>query len=294
MKADCDTLLDNDLFSDPEAFLVQDLSVPLKLKLKQAIITHDSKLVIVSIFNEEQKSNDYKILKFSAKVRKQAEALKKKLVNLQYQDSIGFSHLWLQLKKKIDEDMIPIVGKNCFYDLAYCFSHFERHITKHYQQFKKGIAEILPGGIYDSKIVQSYFEAERGGSAGELKGDNKSENDFDQTVVNFPDERFEITESDEFSTGKNAFEIGVDFLSMARKMDPKTVLGLLNVVTIDPNVLYAYDFGSADTDVPWNAKAWAVVLKNDFAKKIRIQDNKGKKKKEGSIRMIFLYWRINT
>lgn len=207
--------------------------------------------------------------------------MKKKLIQVQYQDAIGFSHIWLELKRKIDEDMIPIVGKNCFHDLAYCYSHFEGHISKSYQDFKKGIASVFPGGIYDSKIVESYFEAERGGSD-ENDGEEKSLQ-YEQTPVSFPDSRFEPNESEDFSTGRNALDNGIAFLSMARQMDPKTVLGLLNVVTIDPNVLYAYDFGAVETDVPWNAKAWAIVLKNDFSKKIRIQDNKkGKNNKSNS------------
>lgn len=280
IKEDIEGILENELENDDKAFVVKDFTLGLKKNIRAEIAKFDPQLLIQPVFNEEKKSNDYKVMKLSQSIKNKVETLKPELKKIQYNDAIGVSYLWEKVKEKIKKDKISVVGYNCLYDLTYWYSHFEGHLNKNYEVFKSNIREIFQGGIYDSKIISSYFEMDERTLEDmhqNLKGEEKS-------WVKFTDPLFDCSESKEHSSGKDAYMTGFAFLKMSRDLDTKTVNDLVNVVTINPNVLYAYNFGSSTHDVSWNSNAWVIFCKEDTAKQLRIQNNK-KSNKKGNLEL---------
>ena len=272
VKQDIQGILDNDLNNDQQAFLIKNHNLGLKKNIRKEIEAIDSKLYIQPIFNEEQKSNDYKVMKLSDIAIKQLESVKKQLKEIQYQDAIGVSFIWEKIKEKIQKDHIPVVGHSCLYDLTYWYSHFEGLLDKNYEVFKANIRDIFIGGIYDSKIISTYFEMDEKNLEDMLEDLQDDQDSF----ISFTDPKYNCMNIQEHTTGKDAYMTGHAFLQMTKNLDPTIVTKLLNVVQINPNVLYAYNFGSHIHDVAWNSNAWVVKLKDSVAKQLRIV--KGKKK----------------
>ena len=269
IKNNIDGLLDNQMDNDPQAFQVKDFNLGLKKNIRQRIQEYDPTLYIQPIFNEEKKSNDYKILKLTEHARKQAEGKRKEIKEIQWQDAIGVSYLWVKLKEKIQKDRIAVVGYSCLYDLTYWYSHFEGQLTKDYDQFKFNLHSIFKGGIFDSRIVALSNGIEEDESLEEMHN-NMGEGD---KYVVFPEEKYNPMNEEEHTTGKDAYMTGFAFLDITRKLESKAVIDLVNIVEINPNVLYAYDFGSMTKDVAWNKNTWVVVCKESTAKKLRVSDN---------------------
>lgn len=270
IKKDIEGVLENDIDNDPLAFQVKDFNLGLKKNIRKKIEEHDPRLFIQPIFNEEKKSNDYKVLRMTEHARKLAEGKRKEIKELQWQDAIGVSYLWVKIKEKIQKDLITAVGYSCLYDLTYWYSHFEGQLTKDYDAFKLNINTIFRGGIFDSRIVALSNGIEEDEGLEEMH----DKMDESQKFVTFPEERFNPMLEEEHTTGKDAYMTGYAFLHITRKLDPKAVIDLVNIVEINPNVLYAYNFGSTTKDVAWNKSTWVVVCNEKTSKKLRVSDNK--------------------
>lgn len=285
VKDNIDGLLDNALENDTQAFVVKDFNLGLKKNIRQRIEEYDSTLYVQPIFNEEKKSNDYKVLKLTQKARKMAEGKKKDLLELQWQDAIGVSYLWVKLKEKIQRDLISVVGYSCLYDLTYWYTHFEGQLTKDYSQFKAELSSIFKGGIFDSRIVALSNGVEEDDGLEEMHN-KMGEGD---KYVHFTEEKYNPMFEEEHTTGKDAYMTGFAFLDITRKLDPTAVIELVNIVEINPNVLYAYNFGSMSKDVAWNKNTWVVVCKEETAKQLRISDNK-QLVEEGMCYKVYYYY----
>lgn len=270
LKTNIDGILDNELENDEQAFIIKDFNTGLKKNIRKEIQAFDSKLFIQPIFNEEKKSNDYKILKLNQQARNKVGSIKKQLEEIQYMDSIGVSYIWEKLKEKIQKDRIPVVGHNCLYDLTYLYSHMEGHLGKDYEVFKKNIRELFVGGIYDSNIIADYFGMD--GENLEAMHEDLHGKESEQ-LISFSAPEFEVKSDDEHSTGKDAYMTGFAFINLVQSLEKKIVNSLLNVVTINPNVLYAYNFGSETHDVCWNQNTWVAFCKKDFSKQFRLMKN---------------------
>lgn len=268
IKNNIEGLLENEMENDSQAFQVKDFNLGLKKNIRKRIQDHDPKLFIQPIFNEEKKSNDYKVLKLTEHARKQAEGKRKEIKEIQWQDAIGVSYLWVKLKEKIQKDHIAVVGYSCLYDLTYWYSHFEGQLTKDYDQFKLNVHTIFKGGIFDARIIALSNGIEEDESLEEMH--NKMGGD---KYVVFPEEKYDPMNEKEHTTGKDAYMTGFTFLDVTRKLESKAVIDLVNIVEINPNVLYAYDFGSMTKDVAWNKNTWVVVCKEKTAKKLRVSNN---------------------
>lgn len=271
VKNNIDGVLDNELGNDEKAFQVKDFNLGLKKNIRQRIEEHDPRLFVQPIFNEEKKSNDYKVLKLTEHARKLAEGKRNQLRELQWMDAVGVSYLWVKLKEKIQKDLISVVGYSCLYDLTYWYSHFEGQLTKDYQKFKADLHAIFRGGIFDSRIIALSNGVEEDEGLEDIHNNLKE----GEKYVSFPEERFDPMAQEGHTTGKDSYMTGIAFLDIARKLDPKAVTDLVNIVEINPNVLYAYNFGVPDKDVAWNKSTWVAVCKEKTAKKLRLVDNKG-------------------
>ena len=176
----------------------------------------------------------------------------------------------MKLKEKIQRDLIAVVGYSCLYDLTYWFSHFEGQLTKDYQKFKTDVHAIFKGGIFDSRIIALSNGVEEDEGLEDIHN-NLSEGD---KYVSFTEERFDAMSQEGHTTGKDSYMTGFAFLDISRKLDPSAVTDLVNIVEINPNVLYAYNFGIPEKDVAWNKSTWVAVCKEENAKKLRLADNK--------------------
>jgi hypothetical protein len=279
IKDNIDGVLENKLDNDEQAFQVKDFNLGLKKNIRQRIEEHDPKLFVQPIFNEEKKSNDYKVLRLTEHARKMAEGKRNQLRELQWQDAIGVSYLWVKLKEKIQKDLIAVVGYSCLYDLTYWYTHFEGQLTKNYQEFKVNLNSIFKGGIFDSRIVALSNGVEEDEGLEEIHN-NLGEG---EKYVVFPDEKFDPMNEEEHTTGKDAYMTGFAFLDIARKLEPQAVTDLVNIVEINPNVLYAYNFGLVDKDVAWNKSTWVAVCKEEVAKQLRLADNKNPLVEKGKL-----------
>lgn len=277
-KSNIDGLLENQLDNDPQAFQIKDFNLGLKKNIRKRIEEHDPRLFVQPIFNEEKKSNDYKVLKLTENARKMAEGKRNQLREIQWQDAIGVSYLWVKLKEKIQKDLIAVVGYSCLYDLTYWYTHFEGQLTKNYEEFKNNLSLIFRGGIFDSRIVG----LSNGVEEDESLEDMHNKMGEGEKYVEFTDEKFNPMFEEEHTTGKDSYMTGFAFLEIARKLDPKAVTDLVNVVEINPNVLYAYNFSTTNKDVAWNQSTWVVVCKEETAKQLRVSENKTMLVEKGS------------
>ena len=276
VKNDIHGILENDLDNDPKAFLIRDLPLPIKRGLRREISRADKSLFIQPIFNEETKTNDYKVLKLSEDAQKNLPKIRSKVKEIQYNDAIGFSFLWEKIKEKIQKDNIPVVGHDCLCDLTFWYSHLETNLNKDYLWFKNEIKQIFTGGIYDNKILSGAFEMD----TKTLEAMHEELHETGEHCVSITDPRFDCFATKEHTAGKDAYMSGFSFLEFVRNLDVSTVLDLKGIVNISPNLLYHYDFGSVEKDYARNKRVCVLVLKEKEANLLRVKngciDKKGK------------------
>lgn len=262
-------ILDNDLDNDPKAFVVKDLKLPVKQALIQKIASTDENLFIQSVFSEVSKSNDYKVLKLSERGILKANGIKKKLAKMHLNDAIGFSYLWQRIKAKIKKDAIPMVGHDCLQGLTFLFSQFECTLNKDYQWFKAQIANIFLGGIFDTRVLGTELNMDTKLIQAMHEELLQSEDSF----LFLPDERFASPKKEVYTSGYESYRTGFSFLEFCKNLDTNVVLENLNIVNINPNMLYRVDFSSMDSDVAKTKKVWVAVLREKEANLLRVKNN---------------------
>lgn len=277
-------VMDNDLDNDPKAFVIKDQKLPVKQELIKKIVATDENLFVQSIFSEVNKNNDYKVLKLSERAIGKAKKIKSDVFNLHFNDAIGFSYIWKRIKDKINKDAIPMVGHDCLQGLTFLFSQFETVLNKDYQWFKAQIANIFQGGIFDTRVLGTELNMEP-------KVIQAMHDELIESPDNYlflPDERFQDPKSKGYSSGYESYRTGFSFLEFCKNLDTNVVLENLNIVNINPNMLYRVDFSSMESDVTKTKKVWVAVLREKEANLLRVK-NKCLNKKGKPVRCkIFL------
>lgn len=262
-------LLDNDIDNDPKAFLIKDMKTNVKQALVSRIVNADPELFVQSIFSEEAKSNNYKVLNLTERAKAKANAEKSKLFHLHLNDAIGFSHLWDKMRQKIDQDAIPIVGHDCLQGLTFLFSSFESTLNKDYQWFKAQISSIFSGGIFDTRVLGNALGLE----PKVIQEMHEELLESEDNYVFLTDERFQNPKGERYSTGYESYKAGFSFLEYCRNLNTEEVLSHLNIVNISPNMLYRVDFGSMESDTSKTKKVWVAVLREKEANLLRVKNN---------------------
>jgi hypothetical protein len=261
-------VLENELDNDPKAFVISGEKLHIKQALIKKIYNTDPNLFIQSIFSEVEKSNDYKVLNLTDRAKDKANNQRAKIFSLHLNDAMGFSYLWQRIKQKVQSDSIPIVGHDCFQGLMFLFSQFETTLNKDYQWFKAQISTIFSGGIFDTRVLGTALNIEPRviqTMHEELLNDNN--------YLFLPDERFSNPKGEGYSSGYESYKLGFSFLEFCKNLDTNTVLENLNVVNINPNMLYRVDFSSMEDDMSKTKKVWVVVLRNKEANLLRVKNN---------------------
>lgn len=151
-------VMENQLGNDHLAFILSDLPLRVKRVVRREILKFDPELFVQSIYNPQTRQDDYKILKLSNKGRKDALNADARIRELHYRDVIGFSYIWERIKQKLQADSIPVVGHDCLLQLGFWYAHLEGYLTKDYEWFKREIARVFAGGIYDTKAMSSLID----------------------------------------------------------------------------------------------------------------------------------------
>ena len=269
LKVNLKGILEQKLDNDPKAYIIKDLPISIKKALRDQIRALDSNLFIQDIFSEENKNNDYKVLKLSEHALSGVKNLIPKIRKKLYQDAIGFSYIWECIQQKIKTDNIPVVGHDCMSDLSFWYAHLEGNLNPDYQWFKAEVGRMLSGGIFDTRCISATLEMDR--QMIQTLHDERDEDD--DHYIHFADSKFDVRADPKHTAGKVAYMTGFAFLEMVRNLDTTLVNSFLNIVNINPNVLYHYDFGSIEKDYPRSNKVWTIVLRDKEAAKLRVKNN---------------------
>lgn len=261
-------IIENDLDNDPKAFVIKDLKLPVKQALIKRIFETDSGLFIQQIFSEVSKSNDYKVLNLTERAKEKIYLKRADLYNLHLNDSIGFTHIWESIKRKIKRDGIPVVGHDFLQGLTFLYSQLETTLNKDYQWFKAQISSIFAGGIFDTRVLGVALNVE----PRVIQAMHEELLQNEDNYVFLPDERFQDVKGSGYSTGYESYRTGFSFLEFCKNLETNTILENLNVVNISPNMLYRIDFSSMDTDVAKTKKVWVAVLRDKEANLLRVKN----------------------
>lgn len=262
-------ILENDLGNDPKAFVIKDLKLPVKQALVKKIAQTDPGLFIQSIFSEVTKSNDYKVLNLTERAKEKILLKRKELYNLHLNDSIGFTYLWEEIKRKMKRDGMPVVGHDFLQELTFLYSQLETTLNKDYQWFKAQIASIFAGGIFDTRVLGVSLNVE----PRVIQAMHEELLQSEDSYVFLPDERFQNPKGEGHSAGYESYKTGFSFLEFCKNLETNTILENLNVVNISPNMLYRVDFSSMDADVAKTKKVWVAVLREKEAGLLRVKNH---------------------
>lgn len=175
-----------------------------------------------------------------------AEVEKKKRAD--YQQTIGFSRVWLELinYKK------PVVGHNLFFDLLFTFEHYHMNNPYTFAKFKETVNQCWPK-LYDTKVLSSEFGRADISSRQSLEELYAKLQEITQIKVRVAEGFTDYTAGDGdvfHDAGYDAFATGSCFYMLSKLDGADSVLDRFeNKIRIGNSKMFLADFGDSENDL---------------------------------------------
>ena len=188
---------------------------------------------------------------------------------------LWFSSLWTELKNKIKEQEIPVVGHNCLSDIKFMLSHLEENISPNYMDFKRQARHIFPGGIYDTKVLAKELDLGRLSLGKLYKKISSDQNEEDEINTLEIDDEFKFENNVLHNAGYDAFITGKCFNYLNERIE-NSEIHFKNKLKIFGINHFQMDISNDKTDIIQENKFWGIALardkifRKDFAHKINL------------------------
>lgn len=252
-------------------FCIQSSSYNVTKKLKLYGMKEMKNIQFLS-FDVSAKDSELRVYKGSKESLEKLEKMNKEFMQKKFEEIKGFTLIWESLKEAIKKKNIPMIGHNSYGDISFLMSHFEQRNNPDYIDYKKRVAGVFQGGLFDTKNISRLIQPENGRlPLGKLYDQYEKINKVSVTIG----EGYEFKEGVLHNAGYDAYITGMCFMHIKKLLnDPEALLKQKNKVKMFGVHNYMIDFANEKNDEVTNPNLYAILLNEDHFKALKEKEQK--------------------